>query len=132
MLSGIMLSVSMLSATILVVGIPVVVILWVITQHVITQIAVIINVVAPSKRPRPSLKVFHFISKFYILMERILASHYCAGAQRVKLFWRNGTVRFFAFSLIIEGTTEKVLKFIMPLKSIYYRNFGFTEQKMYF
>jgi hypothetical protein len=26
---------------------------------------------------------------------------------------------FFAFSLIVEGTTEKVLQFIMPLKSIY-------------
>jgi hypothetical protein len=39
---------------------------------------------------------------------------------------------FFAFSLIIEGTTEKVLKFIMPLKSIHIRNFGVIEQKMYF
>jgi hypothetical protein len=39
---------------------------------------------------------------------------------------------FFAFSLIIEGTTEKVLQFIMPLKSIYNRNFGFIEQKMNF
>ncbi len=37
-----------------------------------------------------------------------------------------------AFSLIIEVTTEKVLQFIMPLKSIYSRNFGFIEQKMYF
>ncbi len=40
--------------------------------------------------------------------------------------------RIFAFSLIIEGTTEKVLQFIMPLKSIYNRNFGFIEQIMYF
>jgi hypothetical protein len=39
---------------------------------------------------------------------------------------------FFDFSLIIEGTTEKALKFIMSLKSIYNRNFGFIEQKMYF
>ncbi len=39
---------------------------------------------------------------------------------------------FFAFSLIIEGTTEKKLQFIMPLKSIYNRNFGFIEQKMNF
>jgi hypothetical protein len=38
----------------------------------------------------------------------------------------------FAFSLIIEGTTEKVLKFIMSLKSIHDRNFGFDEQKKYF
>ncbi len=40
--------------------------------------------------------------------------------------------RIFAFSLIIEGTIEKALQFIMPLKSIYNRNFGFIEQKMYF
>jgi hypothetical protein len=33
----------------------------------------------------------------------------------------------FAFSLIIEGTTEKVLQFIMPLKSIYNKNFGIIE-----
>ncbi len=38
----------------------------------------------------------------------------------------------FGFSLIIEGTTEKVLQFIMPLKSIYNRNFGFIEQKNVF
>jgi hypothetical protein len=31
----------------------------------------------------------------------------------------------FAFSLIIEGTTEKVLQFIMPLKTIHKQNFGF-------
>ncbi len=36
---------------------------------------------------------------------------------------------FFAFSMIIEGTTEKAFHFIMPLKSIYN---GFIEQKMYF
>jgi hypothetical protein len=35
--------------------------------------------------------------------------------------------RFFAFLLIIEGTTEKVLQLIMPLKSIYSRKFGFVE-----
>jgi hypothetical protein len=39
---------------------------------------------------------------------------------------------FFAFSLIIEGTTEKVLQFIMPLKLIYSRNFGFIAQKNVF
>jgi hypothetical protein len=39
---------------------------------------------------------------------------------------------FFAFSLTIEGGTEKVLNFITPPKSIYNRNFGFVEQKMYF
>jgi hypothetical protein len=40
--------------------------------------------------------------------------------------------RFFTFSLIIEGTTEKVLQFIMPLKSIYSKNLCFDEEKMYF
>jgi hypothetical protein len=44
----------------------------------------------------------------------------------------NETARFFAFSLIIEGTTEKVLQFIMPLKSICNQNLGFIEQIMYF
>jgi hypothetical protein len=44
----------------------------------------------------------------------------------------NGTAHFFSFSLTIDVTTEKVLQFIMPLKSIYNRNFGLTEQKMYF
>jgi hypothetical protein len=44
----------------------------------------------------------------------------------------NGKACFFAFSLIIEGTTEKVLQFMMPFKSICNRNFGFIGQKMYF
>ncbi len=39
---------------------------------------------------------------------------------------------FFAFSIFIEGTTEKVLQFIMPVKSIYNKNLGFIEQKMFF
>jgi hypothetical protein len=39
---------------------------------------------------------------------------------------------FFAFSLIIEGTTEKVLQFMMPFKSVDCRNLCFIEQKMYF
>jgi hypothetical protein len=38
----------------------------------------------------------------------------------------------FAFSLIIEGTTERVLQFIIPVKSFYNRNFGFIEQTMNF
>ncbi len=38
----------------------------------------------------------------------------------------------FAFSVLQEVTTEKVLQFKMPLKPIYNRNFGFVEQKMYF
>ncbi len=44
----------------------------------------------------------------------------------------NGTARFFAFSLIIEGTTEKALQFTMPVKSINSKNLCFGEQKMYF
>jgi hypothetical protein len=43
-----------------------------------------------------------------------------------------GTGRFFAFSLITEGTTEKALQFTMPLKSINSENLCFDEQKMYF
>jgi hypothetical protein len=39
---------------------------------------------------------------------------------------------FFEFPLIIDGTTEKVLQFTIPLKSIYNQNLGFVEQKMYF
>jgi hypothetical protein len=35
--------------------------------------------------------------------------------------------RLLAFSLIIEGTTEKVLQFIVVLKSIYNKNLGFIE-----
>ncbi len=50
----------------------------------------------------------------------------------IEMTWSNGTARIFAFSFIIEVTTEKVLQFMMPLKSIYNRNFGFIEQKMYF
>jgi hypothetical protein len=38
----------------------------------------------------------------------------------------------FAFSLVIEGTTEKVLQFMMPVKSIYNKNLGFIEQKKIF
>jgi hypothetical protein len=44
----------------------------------------------------------------------------------------NGTARFFAFGLIIEGATEKVLQFIMQLKSVYNKNLGFIEQKLFF
>jgi hypothetical protein len=36
---------------------------------------------------------------------------------------------FLAFSLIIEGGTEKVLLFIMQLKSICNKNLVFIEQK---
>ncbi len=33
---------------------------------------------------------------------------------------------YFALSLTIEGTTEKVLKFIMPLRTIYKQKFSFV------
>jgi hypothetical protein len=39
---------------------------------------------------------------------------------------------FFAFSLIIEGATEKVLQFMRPVQSIYNLNLGFIEQKIEF
>ncbi len=39
---------------------------------------------------------------------------------------------FLTFSLIIEGTTEKVFQFVMPLKAVYNRKFGFIEQKCNF
>jgi hypothetical protein len=37
----------------------------------------------------------------------------------------------FVFSFVIEGSTEKVLQFIMALKSIYNKKLRITEQKMY-
>ncbi len=40
--------------------------------------------------------------------------------------------RLFAFSLIIEGTTEKVLNLTMPLKSMNNQNLGLIEQKCIF
>ncbi len=52
--------------------------------------------------------------------------------MRCHLDFHNGTAHFFAFSIIIEGTTEKVLQFIMPLKSINNQNLGFIEQNPYF
>jgi len=44
----------------------------------------------------------------------------------------NGRAHFFSFSLIIEGTTEKELQFIMSLKSIYNKNLGLMEPKCIF
>ncbi len=55
------------------------------------------------------------------------------GPNAIKHFHGpNGTARFFAVSLIIEGTKEKVLQFIMPLNSIFNQNLGFIEEKKYF
>jgi hypothetical protein len=38
------------------------------------------------------------------------------------IFNDNGTAHFFVLSFIREGSTEKVLQFIMPFKSIYNKN----------
>jgi hypothetical protein len=41
----------------------------------------------------------------------------------------------FSLSLIIEAATEKLLQFLLPLKSIFAifsKNFGFVEQKCIF
>ncbi len=38
---------------------------------------------------------------------------------------------FCAFSLVIEGTAEKALQFIMPIKSIYNKNLGFTQRNVF-
>jgi hypothetical protein len=38
----------------------------------------------------------------------------------------------FAFSLIIEDTTEKVLQFLMQKMSIFYQNLGFNEKNVFF
>jgi hypothetical protein len=47
------------------------------------------------------------------------------------LFKIIGTAHF-TFSLITEGTTEKVFKLKIPLKSIFSKNFGFVEQNVFF
>jgi hypothetical protein len=39
---------------------------------------------------------------------------------------------FWAFSLIIEGSTEKALQFIMAIQSIHDKNFGFVKQNYMF
>ncbi len=54
------------------------------------------------------------------------------NVQKLQPFVFEWNSTFSAFSLIIEGTTEKVLQLMLPLKSIYIINFGFIEHKMYF
>jgi len=39
--------------------------------------------------------------------------------------------RFFKFSIIIEGATEKVMQFIMPLKSIYNKNLPLNKKHIF-
>jgi hypothetical protein len=50
------------------------------------------------------------------------------GAYTIKQ-WNSA---FFAFSLIKEGTTEKVLQFKMPLKSIYNKTLASSNKKCIF
>jgi hypothetical protein len=57
------------------------------------------------------------------------AIHVLGPVPLINLQWN---IAIFAILFIIEGTTEKVMQYIMPLKSIYNRNFGFIEHKMYF
>ncbi len=38
---------------------------------------------------------------------------------------------FFTFSMIVEGATENVLQFKMPVESIYNKNLEVVEQKMF-
>ncbi len=44
----------------------------------------------------------------------------------------NGTAHFLPFHWLLEGDTEKVLPFIMPLKVVYKRKYGLVEQKCVF
>jgi len=62
--------------------------------------------------------------------------------QRGQKFWshpsllslaaRQWNSTFFDFSLIIEGATENVLQFMMPLRSMHNPNIGFIKQILYF
>ncbi len=65
------------------------------------------------------LAVIHF----YVMSKQI--------RHQFKYFNFNGRACFFAFSLIIEGTTEEVLQFLMQIMSIFFQNIDFNE-KMYF
>ncbi len=67
---------------------------------------------------------------FSIFMTRFPTTLTWEVGQFTSISQRNSTS--FAFSIIVEGTTEKVMQFVMPLKSIYNKNLGFIEQEMYF
>ncbi len=77
------------------------------------------------------LKVFLRFFYLFTDSEHSATCHQMSSTQQCydSMEW-NST--FFDFSLIIEGTTEKVLQFIMPLRSIYNQNIGFIEQILYF
>jgi hypothetical protein len=58
-------------------------------------------------------------------------NHFSTISMLKGVFQINGTARFFAFSLIIEGTTEKALKFFMLIMSIFNQNLGFNKKKCF-
>jgi hypothetical protein len=50
----------------------------------------------------------------------------------IKLFTVVTEQHFFAFSLNVQGTTEKVLQYILPLMSVYNKHLDSVEREMYF
>jgi hypothetical protein len=52
-----------------------------------------------------------------------------ATGIKKNFYWNS---KFFYNFFIIEGATEKVLQFMLQLKSIYIRNFGFVKLKCIF
>ncbi len=60
----------------------------------------------------------------------IIVGRYLNAPSFLSLIFCDGTARFFTILMIIEGATEKVLQFILPLKSIYIKNYGFNEQNV--
>jgi len=51
--------------------------------------------------------------------------------KHFRLAWPNGTC-FFTLSLIIEGATEKVLSYMMPVRSIYRKKFVLMNKIVFF
>ncbi len=87
----------------------------------------------------------HFNDEFLVLLGPIISRFFtCSNEEKkgacsspismrhdpgtvfTKLQWNSA---FFAFSMILEGTTEKVLQFKMPLESIYNRNLVSLNKK---
>ncbi len=85
------------------------------------KLAACVKVVVSNFYPSNKKKNWSILNNHYGKIER---------KHRFKIF-----IKYFKYILcifILEGTTEKVLQFKIPLKSIYNRNLGFDEQKMYF
>jgi hypothetical protein len=80
-------------------------------------------------------------SDFFLKMPQISGSinlsrtlcHICTdiAAPKIPEGWRRNRM-FFTLSLIVEGTTEKVSQFVVPLRSIYSSKMSFNEQKCIF